>query len=438
VATYYVNKSGSNANNGTTVDLAKLTIQAAIGIATNADIIVVGSGFYNELLSIGISVRLQADGVVVVDGTGLTNNLVTFSKAGSTYLYFEQYNYSGKWIFQNSEGERVISYTSSTNASYLVMDNCHVRGNVANTYGVYAYNSYASATGIHMTATQSVFANVPYAVYTYTGHTNILILKYCTVYNSQYGVYSGSNYVSDAYINWCIFDTCVNAMRCIGRISGGYSRLYSGENLFHTVTNFAVVHSTTYTSLATLQSAGYEAGGVEADPEFLDADNDIFYLMTEPSIKRNIGALPFGMATGSAIAESGDTTWRDSGSVADDSGWYNPDGNIDLNDEDEFELVSGTSGDIWSPVYDLGYVAVVKKAFADGVETWGTHMIDRTKTDVKPNYQTIEIRASYSSFYQSGDEIAWTEIKRGVETLSGIVGRYVQLRVTLKNDDVEA
>ena len=49
--TYYVNKSGSNANNGTTPTLAKLTITAGVALMATGDSLVVGSGFYNETIT---------------------------------------------------------------------------------------------------------------------------------------------------------------------------------------------------------------------------------------------------------------------------------------------------------------------------------------------------------------------------------------------------
>lgn len=56
MATYYVRKTGSDANAGTSAGAAKLTIQAAINVATTAgDTIYVGSGVYRETVTFGTS-----------------------------------------------------------------------------------------------------------------------------------------------------------------------------------------------------------------------------------------------------------------------------------------------------------------------------------------------------------------------------------------------
>ena len=64
------------ANNGSTALLAKLTISAAITAAGSANTtIIIGSGLYNEKITIGVgdTCTVYCDGVVTLDGTGVDN-----------------------------------------------------------------------------------------------------------------------------------------------------------------------------------------------------------------------------------------------------------------------------------------------------------------------------------------------------------------------------
>lgn len=56
MATYYVRKTGSDSNAGTSAGAAKLTIQAAVNLATTAgDIVYVGAGTYRETVTLAAS-----------------------------------------------------------------------------------------------------------------------------------------------------------------------------------------------------------------------------------------------------------------------------------------------------------------------------------------------------------------------------------------------
>lgn len=56
MATYYVRKTGNDANSGLSAGLAKLTIQAAVNIATTAgDTVYVGAGSYREIVTLAAS-----------------------------------------------------------------------------------------------------------------------------------------------------------------------------------------------------------------------------------------------------------------------------------------------------------------------------------------------------------------------------------------------
>jgi len=64
-------------------------------------------------------------------------------------------------------------------------------------------------------------------------------------------------------------------------------------------------------------------------------------------------------------------------------------------------------------------------------------MADSNTADIRPNYQTSEIRASNSSFNQNDGVIAWTTVKNNIP-FNYVAGQYVQIRITLTSVDVGA
>ena len=75
--TYYVSKTGNDANNGLSVANAKLTITAAANLATSgSDVIVISTGYYAETIQVGYSMTFSVDSVQVdqltMNKTGIT------------------------------------------------------------------------------------------------------------------------------------------------------------------------------------------------------------------------------------------------------------------------------------------------------------------------------------------------------------------------------
>ncbi|NBX88042.1 MAG: hypothetical protein EBQ97_05940, partial [Bacteroidetes bacterium] len=79
-ATYYVSKTGNDANNGTSAATAKLTITAAANLATSgSDIVMISTGYYAETIQVGYSMTFSVDSVQVdqltMNKTGITLTL---------------------------------------------------------------------------------------------------------------------------------------------------------------------------------------------------------------------------------------------------------------------------------------------------------------------------------------------------------------------------
>ena len=211
------------------------------------------------------------------------------------------------------------------------------------------------------------------------------------------------------------------------------------------VKDVTTTSSTYYSTFAAWQAALFDVSSLNQNPNFIDPTNNIFFLTSNPyggSIYNfYYGAYNFGKTTGSAYAGT-DTTWKiitslDSPAQS-GTGWLNTDTFVTQNGTTkDFELTSDTVGVITSPVYDVGSVQTSTATGLAGIQVWPTNMFDTTISDVQPNYQTMEIRASNSAYNQGDASPSWTEIKWGLP-MSSMTGRYWQLRVTLRNNDVAA
>jgi len=434
----YVNKSGSDSNNGFSSTSAKLTIQAGLSAATvSGTNVIVGSGAYNEKISFsgtGAVCSLNADGTVILDGTGLSYGpaITMFNVQSSTQTISAVNDTGGKWIIQNYSADSLITNYGSSNVTAII-SNVELYSN-SNQYGLYYYTSTAPNSAVTMG--NCIFSGFPTAVYHYsTGQaTKTYRIYNCTFYNGTTAIYYDNPSSTTTYSNYVIlsnniFSTFVTAWNIVRDVTG----VISDKNQFHSITNWKKVAST-YTTLEDAQAAGYELTSIVEDPQFIDSARSILYKKVISSLGRSQGAIPFGFTTGS---NNSDASWV-VGSVADNSGWYCSDGSVAKNGSTGFlELSSGSVGVVVSPVYDLTSVQAIRRINLAVDQTWGVSMIDTTKTDTKPNYQTVEIRGSGVTFAQNAVSPAWTEVKTE-QPISPIVGRFVQLRLTFRSDDAEA
>ena len=424
--TWYVSKSGSNSNSGASYLLSKLTISAAILVAASGDSIVIGSGLYNEKLTVPIvTLALQADGIVILDGTSIVGNPAIVVNISSGTLLIMPYTTGGQFIIQNHVGTNLISGASYFTANFTNVTLISNSNTNAITF---------TSLGAPQTMNNCVFSGFTSVI---LGNTNgnPCTINNCTFYNCTSGIVGTGSTATCTFTN-NIFSNLTTAWN----VYAG-STVISNNNLYYMVTNWKV-GATTYTSQATLQAAGYDLNSLWQNPNFVDPTNNVFYLTSNPNVTNNAylyyGAYPYGLTRGNVY--NPDNKWLITGSF-DNSGWYNPDGNITMVSS-LFQLTTGTVGVIWSPVYDLGSSQTISQFGIEAFQVWPGSMVDTTKTDVRPNYQTSEIRASAVTFNQNDGVIAWAELKNKIPFTSqgstNLTGRFVQLRLTLRADDVAA
>jgi len=441
MATYYVNKSGSDANAGTSAALAKLTIQAALNLITGGThTFIIGAGSYNEKLSIPTSsgagtVTLQCDGIVQLDGSGLAtgNAIQNSSTAAVVNLVIQQATGGGRFIFRNYNGTQLISWNwaAVSNGSNVNISYCEFY-RTSQSYAIYTLSRTSFSHAIFNCVFGSGFSNQVYhddAGSGLGGSQTVQIFN-----NTFYGATTRAILLElgnapTAYIYNNVISNVTNAWNVTAATT-----LNANTNQYYSVTNW-VKGASTYTTFASLQAAGYDTTSVVEDPGFVDGTNNILAVTNLCSLGAYIGAYPYSYVRGSNYDPDGD--WNIT-ATADAGGWYNPDGNVTQNGTTgDFELTAGTSGVIYSPVRDFTNTRTIPRATLWYDAVFPTNMIDYSTADTVPNYQTLEIRASNTSFTQAAASPSWSEVKANVD-FSPYSGRYVQVRLTLRNDDVAA
>jgi hypothetical protein len=376
-----------------------------------------------------IAQYLYADGTVIMDGSGKGAYAVFNYPGARSVRILPHPEKGGKWIFRNYSGTSIINATS-TGTVTNVLDCCELYSNT-NSFGFYDISGTAYGRGL--TISNSIFVGnfVDSAIYIAGAASSPVTIYNVTIYNATRGIYRGADSASQStIIRDSIISNCTTAWH-LNQAFGATTIIT--RNQYYSITNWKA-SSTTYTALADVQTAGQDSLSIVSDPQFEDPTNGIVYLKSISSISRTQGAVPFGYTTGSG---AGDAKWIVT-ATADNSGWYCSDGSVTKNGSTGFfELTSGLVGVLYSPVIDLTTVQVVKQVNLSVDQSWPVGMVDTTKTDVKPNYQTVEIRASGVAFNQGDGSPSWTEVKTE-QNFVPVVGRFVQLKLTFRGDDVGA
>ena len=442
MSTWYVSKSGLDTNSGASYLLSKLTISGGVSAAASGDTIIVGSGYYvNETITDAKSLTFYADGVVVCDGGNVTSYFYYFNNSiygGNNGLSFTPYNAAGQWIFKNYVNYIFRLYENvSGGLQVITLNNCILDGNKNCNYAIAAASSQCYSFNL----TKCIFTNFKlyglYNPYQYNQIPSTIIVQ-CTFYSCGTAIFLPTTSTVlpavSLYANIFSSNTTVLTATSSNVVFNTYN-----YNLYYNNTNLLNLNSVNYTTLPAVQALGYELAGAVSDPQFVDVANNCFYLKQQHALYPNIvqvGMYPYGYTRGAA--NDADSNWHIiAGAGYDNSGWYNPDGNITKNGvTGNLELTNGTSGVIWSPVIDTGIVGCkTTEIDITAIQVWPTNMIDTTISDVRPNYQTVEVRASDTIYNQNDGVLAWSEVKSNIP-FTAISGQYLQCRLSLRTNDV--
>lgn len=194
MANYFVRKTGSDANAGTTKGAAKLTIQAAINIATSpGDNVYVGAGVYREIVTFGTSgtagnvISLIGDykgtftddaGVVRITGS---NDDITATRANCITAAGKSFLSVFGFVCDMSTSHPIKFANSGANDfSDITITECHVHGVGSFVYGMLFDQAAASKKFSNITISSCVVfggqsSGVQIQLATETNGLNILV-----------------------------------------------------------------------------------------------------------------------------------------------------------------------------------------------------------------------------------------------------------------------
>ncbi len=312
---YFVRKTGSDANAGTTAGTPWLTVDHAVDSVAPGDTIYVGAGTYVEDVNpsvagtVGNPIKYIAD----TDGaqTGDAGDVILSSPAGLRALYIFSRDYIEVYNFKISGGSSQVVYWRDSVGG--VLDNCEVyNGGV---YGVYLNTNAELATrdcNIHdngsasgagfivngsstLEATDCTLSNNYRGGFAVIGTTNLLrcriensltqgilcqggtlTAKNCLITGgmSNEGVMANSDPANNVTLQNCtIADSSNHGVRCYGGVftvtnciianHAGYGIIHSGGTMTHTYN--VVYGNTSGEFLSTTQ----DATEIVADPQFV-------------------------------------------------------------------------------------------------------------------------------------------------------------------------
>jgi len=353
------------------------------------------------------------------------------------------YTTGGTWTFQNCPTTVFVNQNNWSNTTTINFTNCVFLGSPTPYWFTNAGSGASGGNPFAGTIKNCIFANfsniaIDYRTYSVSSSPTV---TQCTFYNCTTAfnyTYRQTPATFTGVITQNIFSNCTTAIAMVPVVT---TAAVINENLYYSTTNLLNNNSSLYTTLSSVQALGFEVNGGVGNPNFTDTSKNIFYLTQQQPLFPNVaqvGAYPYGYTQGANNNSTG--TWNIiAGAGHDNSGWYNPDGNVTKDGTTgNLILSNGTSGVIWSPVVDTGIVGCkTTELDISGIQVYPTNMIDSTLADVRPNYQTSEVRASDTLFNQNDGVLGWTTIKNNIP-FTAISGRYIQCRITLVTNDVGA
>jgi hypothetical protein len=396
--TFYVNKSGNDANGGTSHADAFATIQKAIDTVASGDTIIVGSGTYSENLIQKESYTLQADGDVKMIGTG---TFITFGGSSNLcdYVGIEVRGYTDVFSGANARTAQFtdcicdggdFSFNGRSGLTNLVaFDGCLITNCEIN---------FSQNATDNVTIEDSTFDNVTWSLQSTSSPYNFN-MKNCDFEDDISPTGTGTSNFTIVTLNFCNVRGAVD---------------YQG---------------TTYANLAAFQAAfpSVAPNSINQTP-FFNNDYTLNPLPSNPNIGTGESGVNIGAFDVATEYEGSDVLFD--GAILTD---------VIRNDSGDLELNVSGSGTIVTVVLDFLEDITINKVRLTAQETYPTDVVDTDNTDVEPNRHNFEYRFqtdAQGSFGQTDGTPAYTtaEWKDDIN----ITCRYFQMRITLRSDGVAA
>lgn len=411
MAIYYVAKDGSDANNGTSWALAKLTLAGVYALSLAAgDVIYIASGVYKETLTVG---KGNSTTPIFWRGVG---QVYWESPDGASKVF----NASGSyvWCVENVKFKNASAVVDSSNWIMTFM-NCVFED--INT----PFANSGSFNWARLTCRNCTFIRAATAVsIAWPGYsTSTVELINCTFYDCVVGCQNQATRIQN-----CLFFVPNTAATGRDHHNGA---TFSDFNCYNTVTSGIQIGS--YNSLADRQAAGYELNSFEDTTPFEDTSSAPLTLHPDLTSRvcwgsqdnSFVGSLPPAFVLSKNVNPT----------IFDDSSGYNDAGISYNGTSNVWELASGTSGKYYTPVVDVGRSVMLRRLFPVASTTVPGSVIDYSTADSAPRHWTMRWRGSNSSF--TADPAvgpSWTEAELTKDVLTAY--RYVQLEFTLRVDGV--
>ncbi len=435
MTTYYVHKSGNDSNNGLTLGTAKKTIGAAVSLLGSADTVQVYRGVYKETVAPTTLVwTLKAIGRVIIDGENLRSFGIQANNINQPTMLrvidgFEIRNCVSAGIYSGANNS-----LGSWPSTWLTIRNCHIhhcpRG-VMGQPGTCSGHTVLD-TVIHDCSIAACELDNNGDNSNFQGNLERVTIYGCargvSRFNSQGGQVNGAYDIkSSLFLN--------NAV-ALYSFGGAPNTPSSNYNSFFGNTKVASRNGTDYATLADWFAAtGRDANSLSSDPLVIDLAAGLVALQSaSPLLGAGFNGEDIGARGVAKFAQSeafSHTDWG-SGIMVDTQV---AGGKIEL-------VPPATVGTFTSTVYDLGTGVTRRLTGFDLMadETEPTDVVDADIDDAGPNRKTIEVRMSATVFSQAAGFPAWVKIEQGANVVlpNTLAGRYIQYRLTLRKDGVEA
>ena len=468
-----------------------LTIQAGSTAAGSGGTVIVGSGLYNEKVTGQPNSQIwYMDGVVVMDGTGIAG---TGAALPSNYITIGPYTNGGWLIVQNMICTTLAGGAQSVNQYYtnvvflsnsnttaisistsaaLNLNNCvfsgfttpilDANGGTA-TLAILNCTFYNGATAI--TAAASTVPTI----------NNTIFSNFTTAWNVS-SVNSINNNIYYTITNWKVGASTYTSQVTLQTAGYDLNSLWQNPNFVDPANNvFYLTSNPNTSSNQFLYYGAYPYGftrGAANNPDLLwnitALTNNSGWWNPDGNAAKDGATGWLCLNTGNFVfVVSGITTAPTAGATYTNNTFtytvtstnlYGTAGNIygtvactgtGLPTNTGNLTKSGGTGDaniafsngiqgaqIYSPVIDLGSAQSIKQIGIAATQTPPASMVDMDATDTKPNYQTSEFRTAGYAFTQNDGVVSWVTVKQGLPFATPLAGRFCQLRITLRLNDV--